>query len=100
MAAVADLPGARLLEVHVVSSCALRRRLRAARTAVRRGFVAFGAVAMWPMPTVDNTKWRGRDVDAEQDAESALSVVCSCVAWSFVPNGSRRKFQAISISGF
>ena len=41
------------------------------------------------MPTVDNTKWRGRDVDAEQDAESALSVVCSCVAWSFVPNGSR-----------
>ena len=41
------------------------------------------------MPTVDNTKWRGRDVDAEQDAESALSAVCSCVAWSFVPNGSR-----------
>ena len=41
------------------------------------------------MLTVGNTNWRGRDEDVEQNAESALSVVCSCVAWSFVPNETR-----------
>ena len=60
-----------------------------AREAVRGSFVAIGEVAMWSGYDRCEYELEGRAVDAEQNAESALSVVQSCVAWSCMPNGTR-----------